>query len=81
MKYNLSNKIDIQKSDKRYEYIKSKEKVIELKELKKKRTNDQNAYLHVLFNIYAIDGTCRNGEIISKKVYSINVKKAKQYLF
>lgn len=55
MLYDLSKDIDVSKSKLKLEALIKSGKVIELTEKRKKRTVDQNAYLHVAINLYAIE--------------------------
>lgn len=54
MIYDLSKDIEIQKSQTYFDYLKKKGCVIELKEKRKKRSINQNSYLHVLFSLFGI---------------------------
>ena len=49
MQYDLSNEIEVKKSDTKYEYLKSKGKTIELKGLSDSRSSLQNRALHKFF--------------------------------
>lgn len=55
MKFNTSIQSDLNKAKVRFEYLCSKQKVIELKELRKARSINQNSYLHVVITLYAIE--------------------------
>jgi hypothetical protein len=55
MIYNLKSGIERQKANERLNWLGSKGKRIELKELRGKRTTPQNAYLHLLLNYFAIE--------------------------
>jgi len=55
MKFNLSNPIDKNKFDNRVKYLRDNNKNVELKEIRKKRTLNQNSYLHVLISLYCIE--------------------------
>jgi hypothetical protein len=54
MIYNLNNKLDKNKAIKRFEFLCSKGKKIDLKEKMFKRSLSQNAYLHLLLDYFAI---------------------------
>lgn len=55
MIYNLKSEIEQQQAKDRLEWLISKEKRIELKELRGKRTTLQNAYLHLLLSYFALE--------------------------
>ncbi len=55
MQYNLKNSIEINKALAKLQYAIDNEQLIELKQVRKKRTIKQNAYLHVLISLYAIE--------------------------
>lgn len=55
MKLNLSNIVDQKKAVTYLTKLLEGEKLIELKEIKKVRTLRQNAYLHVIITLYAIE--------------------------
>lgn len=52
MKYDLSNDFDKKKSIIRFKSLLEKKKVITLSEERKRRTIQQNSYLHVLFSLW-----------------------------
>ena len=54
MLYDLSQEIDRKRAQQRYDYLLQKGKVIELTE-HVARTNSQNAYLHVLLRVLAME--------------------------
>jgi len=54
MLYDLSQELDRKRAAQRYDYLVSKEAVIELTE-HVARTNSQNAYLHVLLGVLAME--------------------------
>lgn len=72
MIYNLIQDIEKQKAKERLEWLISKEKRIDLTELRKPRSIPQNAYLHLLLNYFALEvgETMRfiKQEIFKKKV-------------
>ena len=55
MKYDLSKYEDVQKSTLRFTKLKESKAIIELTEVKAKRTLPQNAYLHVCISIFAVE--------------------------
>ncbi len=55
MIYDLKNDFDAEKARIKFASMNEKGQVIELKEKRKKRTISQNAYLHVIFSLYAIE--------------------------
>ena len=55
MKFNTSIESDLKKAKVRFEYLCSKQKQIELKELRKSRSLSQNSYLHVVISLYCIE--------------------------
>ena len=55
MKFNLNNPIDQNKAVTYLTKLLEGEKLIELKEIMKVRTLRQNAYLHVIITLYAIE--------------------------
>lgn len=61
MIFNLSNKIDLERAKMRFKTLLESGKVIELKEVKKKRTNKQNAALHLYFK-YISDALTELGQ-------------------
>ena len=54
MKYNTKNKYEANQARTNLEYLISKEKLIELKEIRAKRSISQNSYLHVVITLYAV---------------------------
>lgn len=55
MKYNLSNALDKKQAEIKFKYLCDKGAEIELTEKRKVRTIPQNKYLHVLFQIWALE--------------------------
>lgn len=55
MIFDFSNSIDYTKAINYISQLKQGGKVVEIKEKRKKRTIKQNAYLHVLITLYAIE--------------------------
>jgi hypothetical protein len=55
MIYNLVNEIERQQAKDRLDWLISKNKRIEVKELRGKRTTPQNAYLHLLLSFFALE--------------------------
>ncbi len=55
MNYDLSNKIDENKAITRLESLIKRGKIISLKEIRKRRTINQNAYLHVIISLFSIE--------------------------
>lgn len=55
MIYNLTEEIQIQQAKDRLEWLILKQKRIEIKELRGKRTTPQNAYLHLLLSFFALE--------------------------
>ncbi len=55
MFYDLNKLYDIKRAKKRLDALIEANKVIQIKEKRKKRTISQNAYMHVLFSIYGIE--------------------------
>jgi hypothetical protein len=55
MIYNLESDVEKQKAEERLNWLSSKGKRIELKELRGKRTTPQNAYLHLLLSYFALE--------------------------
>lgn len=55
MFYDLKKQYGINKAKAKLDSLIEKRKVIELKEKRKKRTISQNAYMHVLFNLFGIE--------------------------
>jgi len=55
MKYDLSNKMDLNSYKERANYLAKKGSKVELKEIKKIRSIKQNSYLHVCISLYAIE--------------------------
>lgn len=55
MIYNLSKVIDQNKAKDRIDWLISKGKRIELKEIREKRTSLQNRYFHLLINYWALE--------------------------
>jgi len=53
MRYNLATEVGISQCRERLNWLKEKGKKVDLKEVRKNRSNDQNAYLHLLFSIMA----------------------------
>ena len=49
MKYNLKNEIESEQFNEKVKYLLNKQKHVELKEIRKKRSLNQNAYLHLIF--------------------------------
>jgi hypothetical protein len=58
MTFDTSKEIDRNKLFSRLDALLNKNSIIELKEVKKKRTLSQNAYLHVCITLFAIDYGC-----------------------
>ena len=54
MIYDTSNQLEKNKLLARVDYLIENKKIVEVKAKNKNRTVTQNAYLHVLFNLYAI---------------------------
>ncbi len=67
MIFDFKNQFDIERFDKRVEYLKGKESIVKLDEKQKKRTLKQNAYLHSLLQLYAV-------------AYGDRLDKCKQFL-
>ncbi len=61
MKYNLTNKIDIQKFNTRSEKLIELGSFVELKKINPVRTNRQNRYLHLILSYFA----CEYGETMA----------------
>ena len=55
MIYNLEKPTDREKFNKRIPGLLEGEKIVELREVRRRRTLDQNSYLHVLFTIWAVE--------------------------
>ncbi len=55
MIFNFENEIDCIKANERLQWLISKKKRSEIKELRGKRTTPQNAYLHLLINYFALE--------------------------
>ena len=55
MIYNLSEEIQRQQAHARLEWLVLKQKRIEIKEIRGKRTTPQNAYLHLLLSFFALE--------------------------
>ena len=55
MKYNPNNPIDRQKARERFDKLINGEDLFELKSIKPIRSNQQNKYLHLLINWYALE--------------------------
>lgn len=55
MQYNLTNDYDKQKFKVAVNKYYEKQAIVELKIVYRKRTNEQNSYVHVLFGLYAIN--------------------------
>ena len=55
MIYDLSKDIDINKANERFNFLIKNKKTIELKEKRKKRSINQNSYLHVLFALFGLE--------------------------
>lgn len=55
MTYDLSIPEDKARFDQRAAYLKAKGKRVELKEKRYKRTNNQNAYLHLILSWYGLE--------------------------
>ena len=55
MIYNLDNQVQQKLAKERLEWLISKEKRIELKEIRPKRSTPQNAYLHLLLSYFALE--------------------------
>ena len=68
MIYNFNNDTDCIRATDKLKWLISKKKRIELKELRGKRTNPQNAYFHLLINYFALE-------------YGETFEYTKQYIF
>jgi hypothetical protein len=70
MIYDLSNHIDLKKYEARFQYLKSKGKKVELKEVRKKRTLSQNNYLHLLLSYFGMETgyTLHESKVLFKKL-------------
>lgn len=55
MKYNLSDNIEKQSSIAKFKYFLDEGKKIELTEIKKRRSLNQNGYYHICVNLFAIE--------------------------
>lgn len=54
MKFKLSESLEVTKARQRFEFLIEKGANIELKEIRKPRSLNQNAYLHVCISLFAI---------------------------
>lgn len=55
MRYDLNNEMDFKRAQVHFKSLLNKKGVIVLKDVRKKRTIRQNAYLHVCVTLYAIN--------------------------
>jgi len=55
MKYDTSNDMEKEKAKTRFNALLDAQKIIEVKEVRNKRSLSQNAYLHVCITLYAIE--------------------------
>lgn len=55
MIFNFKNDIDIQRAKDRLDWLISKEKKIDIKEIRNKRTTNQNSYLHLILSFFALE--------------------------
>ena len=55
MIFNLKNDIEKQQANERLKWLISNEKRVEIKELRKRRSLPQNAYLHLLLSYFALE--------------------------
>lgn len=67
MKYNLAEKKEVDEALMYFTKLVGKEVVVEIKEVQKRRSLNQNAYLHLLLGIYSLDTGYRLAE--SKVIY------------
>lgn len=74
MIYNTANDIDKQQSKDRLNWLISKGKRIEIKELRKKRSNPQNAYLHLILSYFALE-VGETMEFIKQVVFKTTVNE------
>ncbi len=55
MKFDTSKTVDLNKAKQRFEYLCQKQKIIDLKDVRKSRSISQNSYLHVVISLYCIE--------------------------
>ena len=55
MKLDLSNPIEVERANKRLEWLIEKQKMINLTEVRKKRSDSQNGYFHLLIGWFALE--------------------------
>lgn len=68
MRYDTSNRIEREQAETRFKYLLSKEKTIEVKEVRKTRSVSQNAYLHLVLSAFGLE-------------YGYTLDEVKQYIF
>ena len=70
MIYNPSNEFELQKAKKRFDWLISKNKKFELKEVRKRRTFKQNRYLHLILGLFSVElgYTLEESKIIYKRL-------------
>lgn len=83
MKFNLSKEIDRNKARARFDFLMDDQSKVELKKIRGKITIKQNAYLHVVFNLWALNygDTLDEAKTDLKRGYGLTyIKKGKKYL-
>ena len=83
MKFDLSNEFDVNKAKTYFNTLLSKQKQVEVKEVRKKRTLSQNAYLHVCITLFAIEFgyTLYEAKILLKRESSFMIYEKNDVLF
>ncbi len=74
MVYDLSKELDKKRAAERFQFLLNKGVKIELTERKKKRTIQQNAYLHALIGYFAIE-TSNTMEWVKQKYFKLLCNK------
>ena len=74
MVYDLSKELDKKRAAERFQFLLNKGVKIELTERKKKRTIQQNAYLHALIGYFAIE-TGNTMEWVKQKYFKLLCNK------
>lgn len=84
MKYDLSNNYDKEKFIEKYNTVKNSNHKIELRIIREKRSIKQNAYLHILITLFAIEFgfTIEEAKILLKRYchFMDYIKKGQNFL-
>jgi len=84
MRYNLASNIEVNKALAKLNYCIENERVIELKEVRRRRTIKQNSYIHVLFTLFGIEYgyTLEESKTLLKRLcpFMVYVKNGEKFL-